>query len=69
VLSAYRNQGYAFEAAIALVDFAFTQPQLQRIIAHCPDDHAVSIHILAKLGMQLISRDANLLKWELKLKS
>lgn len=69
VLAAYRNQGYAFEAVNALVNFAFTQPKLQKIIAHCPDDHAISIHILKKLGMQLIGREANLLKWELKLKS
>lgn len=68
VLSAYRNQGYTFEATKALVNFVFTQPELQRIISHCPEDHTASIRILEKLGMQRIAQDENLLKWELKLK-
>ena len=69
VLSAYRQQGFAFEAVEALVDFAFTGQELKRIIAHSPDDHVASIRILEKLGIQQIARDENLLKWELKLES
>ncbi|MEH2408735.1 GNAT family N-acetyltransferase [Nostoc sp.] len=69
VLSAYRQQGFAFEALKALVDFAFSGRELKRIIAHSPDDHVASIRILEKLGMQEIGRDENLLKWELKLES
>lgn len=52
VISAYRQQGYAFEVAAALANFAFTQPQLKRIISYCPQDNAASIRILEKLGMQ-----------------
>jgi [ribosomal protein S5]-alanine N-acetyltransferase len=69
VLPAYRQQGFAFEAVEALVNFAFTQPELKRIIAHSPDDHVASIRILEKLGMQQIAKDENLLEWELKLGS
>jgi [ribosomal protein S5]-alanine N-acetyltransferase len=69
VLSAYRQQGFTFEAVEALVDFAFTQLELKRIIAHSPEDHVASIRILEKLGMQQIAKDENLLKWELKLES
>ncbi|WP_392530935.1 GNAT family N-acetyltransferase [Nostoc sp. C117] len=69
VISAYRQQGFAFEAVEALVNFAFTQPELKKIIAHSPDDLSASIRILEKLGMQQIARDENLLKWELKLQS
>ncbi|MEH2141592.1 MAG: GNAT family N-acetyltransferase [Nostoc sp.] len=69
VLSADRQQGFAFEAAEALVDFAFTRRELKRIIAQSPDNHAASIRILKKLGMQQIGRDENLPKWELKLES
>ncbi|MEH2419610.1 MAG: GNAT family N-acetyltransferase [Nostoc sp.] len=69
VLSAYRQQRFAFEAVEALVNFAFTQSELKRIIAHSPDNHPASIRILEKLGMQQIGRDENLLKWELKLES
>ena len=50
-LSADRQQGFAFEAAEALVDFAFTRRELKRIIAQSPDNHAASIRILEKLGM------------------
>jgi [ribosomal protein S5]-alanine N-acetyltransferase len=62
VLSAYDQQGFAFEAVEALVNFAFTQPELKRIIAHSPNDHVASIRILEKLGMQQFTRDENLLK-------
>ena len=34
MLPAYRNQGYAFEAVQALVNFAFTHPELNRIISN-----------------------------------
>ncbi|WP_375512475.1 GNAT family N-acetyltransferase [uncultured Nostoc sp.] len=69
VLSAYRQQGFAFEAVEALVNFAFTEQELNRIIAHSPEDHVASIRILEKLGMQQIAKDENLLEWELKLES
>ncbi|YAF95778.1 MAG: GNAT family N-acetyltransferase [Nodularia sp. CChRGM 3473] len=69
VLSTYRQQGYGFEAVQALVDFAFTQAELKRIISHSPDDHAASMRLLEKLGMQQIDRNENIWKWELKLES
>ncbi|MFN6499957.1 MAG: GNAT family N-acetyltransferase [Nostoc sp. DedQUE01] len=69
VISAYRQQGLAFEAVEALVNFAFTQPELKKIISHSPDDRIASIRILEKLGMQEIAREENLIKWELKLES
>ncbi|MDZ8104641.1 MAG: GNAT family N-acetyltransferase [Nostoc sp. DedQUE12a] len=69
VISAYRQQGFAFEAVEALVNFTFTQPQLKSIISHSPNDHVASIRILEKLGMQQVERNENLIKWELKLES
>ncbi len=66
VISAYRQQGFAFEAVEALVNFAFTQPELKRIISHSPGDHVASIRILEKLGMQEVDRNENLIKWELR---
>jgi ribosomal-protein-alanine N-acetyltransferase len=74
VLPAYRNQGYAFEAVQALVNWAFTQPELKRIIAYCPQDHFASIRILEKLGMQQLGTVnvsdfpfGPVFKWELKI--
>lgn len=74
VLPEYRNQGYAFEAVQALIEWANKQQGLQRIIAHCPEDNPASMRILAKLGMQRLeivempdTPSLLMWKWELKL--
>lgn len=74
VLPAYQNQGYGFEAVQALVNWAFTQPNLKRIVADCYDNNPASMRILEKLGMQpleivevLDMPSVKLWKWELKL--
>jgi ribosomal-protein-alanine N-acetyltransferase len=66
VIPAYRNQGFASEAAQALVDWVFTQQGVKKIIAECSDDNAPSIRVLQKLGMKRLKTDGSLLKWELK---
>ncbi|MDZ7960799.1 MAG: GNAT family N-acetyltransferase [Aulosira sp. DedQUE10] len=76
VVPKYRHQGYTFEAVQALVDFAFTQPELKRIIAHAPQDILASCRILEKLGMEHLETfdspdypTAPLLKWQMTLES
>ncbi len=76
VLSAYRNQGYATEAVAAIIDFAFKQLQIKKIIAHTPKDNVASIQIMEKLGMQNLGLveftdipDVPMLKWELTIES
>lgn len=77
VLPAYRHQGYAFEAVQALVDWAFNQPALKRIIAHSPQNNTASIRILEKLGMQRLKQsvenpdlpEVKVFKWELTIQS
>lgn len=54
VLPAYRNHGYAFEAVQALVNFAFTHPELKRIISNCSRDNIASLRIIEKLKMQYL---------------
>ena len=66
VIPAYRNRGFASEAAQALVNWAFTQQGVKRIIAECSDDNAPSARVLQKLGMKRLETDGSLLKWELK---
>ena len=66
VIPAYRNQGYASEAAQALVNWAFTQQGVESIIAECSEDNAPSIRVLEQLGMKRLEPDGSLLKWELK---
>ena len=66
VMVEYRNQGYGFEAVQALVNWAFKQPEISRIIADCHLDNSASIRILEKLAMQQIGRNETLPEWELK---
>ncbi|HMM28989.1 MAG: GNAT family N-acetyltransferase [Chloroflexota bacterium] len=66
ILPAYRNQGYAYEAARALIDWAFEQPGIARVIATCLPSNAPSIRVLEKLGMQRTGTTASgMLAWTL----
>ena len=65
VLPAHREQGFATEAARALVDWALAQPEVRRIIAECSPRNAASIRVLEKLGMQRRDADGGMLRWEL----
>ncbi|MCI0608730.1 MAG: GNAT family N-acetyltransferase [Anaerolineae bacterium] len=50
------NQGYATEAASAIVDFGFSHFGVHRIWADCIADNVGSAHVLEKLGMKLEGR-------------
>ena len=50
---AFQRQGYATEAARALIDYAFGQLNLRRIVATTSYDNAGSIGVMRKLGMQI----------------
>jgi RimJ/RimL family protein N-acetyltransferase len=51
-----RRRGYASEAGAALIRYAFTALNLQRIVATTEYDNAASIGVMRKLGM-LIERN------------
>lgn len=66
IVPAYRNQGYASEAAQMLIDWAFAQPGIERVIATCLPTNAPSIRVLEKLGMQRTGTTASgMLAWTL----
>lgn len=50
---AYRQQGYATEAAQTLIDYAFTQLRLKRIVATTTYDNEASIGVMRKVGMHI----------------
>ncbi|MFO7681255.1 MAG: GNAT family protein [Chloroflexota bacterium] len=50
------GQGYATEAAQAMVHLGFTQFGLHRISADCVADNVASAHVLEKVGMKLEGR-------------
>ena len=48
----YWGQGYATEAARAMVDFGFRELRLHRIWADCDPANGASVRVLEKLGMR-----------------
>ncbi len=48
---AHQGHGYATEAARALIDYAFTEMNLKRIVATTAYDNHASIGVMRKLGM------------------
>ena len=50
---AHQRQGYTSEAAAAMVDYAFTQIRLRRIIATTSYDNVASMGVMRKLGMRI----------------
>jgi RimJ/RimL family protein N-acetyltransferase len=51
-LPQYRSQGYAFEAAAAVLSYGREMLGLGRIVAIANSDNAVSIRVLEKIGMK-----------------
>ena len=50
------GQGYATEAAAAILEFAFRQLELQRITSWCIADNVASGRVLERLGFQMQRR-------------
>jgi ribosomal-protein-alanine N-acetyltransferase len=50
----YRGQGYATEAGLALIGFAFRELNLRRIVATTEYENASSIAVMRRLGMQIV---------------
>ncbi len=53
ITPALRGQGYATEAAQALVDYAFQHLRLKRIVATTTYDNAASMGVMRKIGMRI----------------
>lgn len=66
VVPAYRRLGYAVEAARAMLDWAFSEAGVKRVVAECLDDNVGSIKILEKLGMRRLEPNGEMLKWEIR---
>ena len=52
VLPAYCGNGYAFEAASAVVDYAGEELGLRRVVAIIAPDNEPSLGLIRKLGLQ-----------------
>jgi RimJ/RimL family protein N-acetyltransferase len=49
---AYQRQGYATEAAAALLHYGFAEMKLHRIIATCQPENVASYRVMEKIGMR-----------------
>ncbi len=52
---AYRNRGYASEAASALLDFAFENLGIDKVYAQCDINNPASFQVMRKIGMTCIN--------------
>jgi RimJ/RimL family protein N-acetyltransferase len=53
IAPAYHRQGYATEATQAMIQYAFEELRLKRIVATTTYDNAASIGVMRKLGMRI----------------
>ena len=70
VAESYRGMGLATEMAKALIEFAFSHPEVKSIIAHTLPFENHSVSVLRKCGFEYISEindpeDGVIWKWEL----
>jgi ribosomal-protein-alanine N-acetyltransferase len=63
---AYRRQGYTYEAARALCDWAFQQPDVRVILAECLENNIGSVRVLEKLGMRRVNTAGAYIHWRLE---
>lgn len=52
---AYRNQGYASEAASAILDYAFENLGIDKVYAQCDINNPASFGVMRKIGMKCIN--------------
>lgn len=65
ISSNYRRQGYTTEAALALVQWAWSHPQVKQINAECVPHNTGSARILEKIGMNRLGVRSGYLKWSM----
>lgn len=66
IVPSAQGKGYATEAVQKLVEWAFSNKNVTKIVAECLDDNAPSIRVLEKLQMKRIGSENNMLKWQLE---
>ena len=64
VLPEHRNRGYATEATRALVEWALSQPLVERVIAKCDPENAPSVRVLEKIGLTRCGEAGGMLLWD-----
>ena len=52
---AYRNRGYASEAASAVLDYAFEEIGIDKVYAQCDINNPASLGVMRKIGMKCVN--------------
>ncbi|SEB05327.1 Protein N-acetyltransferase, RimJ/RimL family [Chitinophaga terrae (ex Kim and Jung 2007)] len=65
LLPQYQRNGYMKEAATALVQWAFGQPEVKKLVAESHLSNIGSIKVLTALGMKATGIDGEMQYWEL----
>ncbi len=66
IIKEERRNGYAEEAASALINWAFSTEMVKEITANCLHDNISSIHLLQKLNFIKIKEDGEMVYWMLQ---
>jgi [ribosomal protein S5]-alanine N-acetyltransferase len=65
IIAQAQKNGYGFEVAQGLVNWAFQRPGVKAITARCLPGNKPSTRVLEKLGMLQVSADKELIRWKL----
>ncbi|GMA66031.1 GNAT family N-acetyltransferase [Alicyclobacillus fastidiosus] len=65
IIPEYQGHGYATEMAQALIEWAFHQPNVNRVTAECLVTNRPSVRVLEKVGMKKLSKTDDMLFWEM----
>ncbi|MGI2326696.1 GNAT family N-acetyltransferase [Planococcus sp. YIM B11945] len=63
ILPRYQGNGYATEAALAMVYWGLRQSGVQKITATCSLENSASIRVLEKAGLRQIHKDEKKIYW------
>ncbi|MBP0723606.1 GNAT family N-acetyltransferase [Bacillus sp. RG28] len=59
-----QNKGIATEAVNMIVNWAFSSPSVQKVVAECLEDNIPSIKVLEKIGMKKTNAADGMIYWE-----
>lgn len=63
VLPRFQGQGFATEAAAAMVEWGLEQPGVQKVTATCSLENIASIRVLQKAGLKQLREDEKKIYW------
>ncbi|MFD1861484.1 GNAT family N-acetyltransferase [Planococcus chinensis] len=63
ILPRFQGNGYASEAATAMVQWGLAQPGVRKVTATCSPENGASIRVLQKAGLEQLREDEQKIYW------